>query len=296
MSNNGSPLKTDRPSNPAISSSRNWARVGLGDALYVNAEAPGPTMRTLLIAVLGILLLVSTPARANGGVLQLPPEDQQVLTAKLGLGVVGKALPSNAIQDPSVYFPLQEKALVYQVTAGSNAGNVQTLSLAKARRPSGRPAWRFQLSPSLQAFIRQTPDGDLVMPAVSDLNEGVVVVTTPANPFVAKGIRPGESRPFSQAVSVNYLDNPTDQDYSGSLSGTYTFMGTYEVTVPAGTYKAVLFRVKCEGKVGPAHTQDTAYYFFAPGVGLVAMITQEDVTAFWIIHIDTSSGKVLTSS
>ena len=48
-----------------------------------------------------------------------------------------------------------------------------------------------------------------------------------------------------------------------------------------------------EGKVGPAHTHDTAYYFFAPGKGVVAMISQEDATAFWVIHIDTTSGKVL---
>jgi hypothetical protein len=254
------------------------------------------SMRTLMIGTLGILLLGSQPARADDIVLQLPPEDQQAISAKLGPSVVGNALPSKPIQDPSVYFPLQDKALIYQVTSGSNAGNMQTLSLAKARRPSGKPAWRFQLAPSLQGFIRETPEGDLVMPAVSDLKEGVVVVTTPANFFVMKGMKPGESRPFSQTVSVNYLDDPTDQDYSGSLSGTYTFMGTYAVTVPAGTYNAVLFRVKCAGKVGPAHTQDTAYYFFAPGVGVVAMITQEDVTAFWIIHIDTSAGKVLTSS
>jgi hypothetical protein len=67
------------------------------------------------------------------------------------------------------------------------------------------------------------------------------------------------------------------------------------VTVPAGTFNAVLVRVRCEGKVGPAHTQDTAYYFFAPGTGVVAMIMQEDAEAFWIIHIDSTVGKVLTA-
>jgi hypothetical protein len=34
---------------------------------------------------------------------------------------------------------------------------------------------------------------------------------------------------------------------------------------------AVLFRLKCEGKVGPAQTHDTAYYFCAPGKDVVAM-------------------------
>jgi len=120
------------------------------------------------------------------------------------------------------------------------------------------------------------------------------VVTTPPNPFVIKGMQPGETRSYMQQVRVNALEDPDDQEYSGSLNGTYTYLGTYQVTVPAGTYAAVLFRLKCRGKVGPAQTHDTAYYFFAPGKGVIAMISQENATAFWIIHIDTISGKVLT--
>ena len=251
-------------------------------------------LRALLVPI-GVLLVASRAALAQSVVLPLPPEEQQQITTHLGPGVVGKALPSKPIEDASIYFPFQEKALTYQVTSGSNTGNMQTLGLAKTRRPDGKSAWRFQLSPSLAGFIRQTPEGDLIMPAVSDAGEGVIVVATPANPFVPKGMKPGETRSYSQQVSVNYLDDPADQKYSGSLNGTYTYVGTYQVTVPAGTYEAVLFRVKCEGKIGPAHTQNTAYNFFAPGVGMVAMILQEDVTAFWIYHIDTTIGKVLTS-
>ncbi len=133
------------------------------------------------------------------------------------------------------------------------------------------------------------------MTAVSDTDEGVIVVTNPANPFVLTGMKPGETRDFSQQVSVNYLDDPKDQRYSGTLTGTYTYVGSYQVSVPAGTYPAVLMRLKCAGKIGPAHTEDTAYYFFAPRVGVVAMISQEDVEAFWVIHIDTTIGKVLAS-
>jgi hypothetical protein len=246
------------------------------------------------VSILTLALVPATrPACAQGVILPLPPQDQQMITAQLGPGVVGSALPSSPIGDASTYFPLQERAPTYQVTAGRNAGNTQTLGLIKAHRANGNVAWRFQMSPSLAGFIRQTPEGDLVMPAVNDPGEGVVVVTTPANPFVPKGMQPGETRSYSQQVSVNYLDDPTDQRYSGTLNGTYTYVGTYQVTVPAGTYPAVLFRVKCEGKVGPAHTQNTAYNFFAPGVGMVAMIMQEDVSAFWIYNIDSTAGKVL---
>jgi len=242
--------------------------------------------------VLGVPWLIPDSARAQGVVLPLPAEDRQMIAAKLGT-IVSKALPSRPIEDVSVYFPLQEKAAIYQVTAGPNAGNTQKLDLAKTRRPSGGAAWRFQFSPSLAGFIHQTPQGDLMVPAVIDTGEGVVVITTPANPFVLKGMKPGETRSYSQQVSVIELDDPADQEYSGSLRGTYTYVGTYQVIVPAGTFEAVLLRLKCEGKVGPAWTHDTAYYFFAPGRGVVAMISQEDATAFWIIHIDTTSGKVL---
>jgi hypothetical protein len=265
---------------------------------FINVTNPNPALeknmkQTITMVLVAILPLWSMTARAQGIVLPLSPEDQQRITAKLGPGVIGNALPSTQITDSSSYFPLRDRALTYQVTAGSKAGTVETLGLTKAERPNGQSAWKFQFTPSLAGFLRQTSTGDLIMPAVTDAGEGVVVVSTPANPFITKGMKPGETRSYSQQVSVNYLDDPTDQRYSGSLNGTYTYVGTYQVTVPAGTYQAVLFRVKFDGKVGPAHTRDTQYNFFAPGVGVIAMITQEDVEAFWIYNVDTSTGKVL---
>lgn len=253
-------------------------------------------MRVSLTATVALLSLgLGHPARAADPVLPLPAEDAAEITRVLGANVVGQALPSRPITDGSSYFPLEERASVFHVTSGSNAGKQQTLRTTKGKRPGGNDAWRFELSPALAGFVNQTDGGDLVMPAISDNSEGVIVVTTPPNPFVVSGMKPGESREFSQQVSVNYLDDPTDRRYSGALTGTYTYVGTYQVSVPAGTFPAILMRLKCAGKIGPAHTEDTAYYFFAPGVGIVAMISQEDVEAFWIIDIDTTVGKVLAS-
>jgi len=240
-------------------------------------------------------ILCASSAFAQGVVLQLPAKDAQRINSMLGSGVVGNPVPSKPITNGIAYFPLQNKTLTYQVTSGRNAGNTQTLSVSRRSRPDGQPAWRFQFSPTLAGFLNQTVDGALIMPAVSDSGEGVVVVSTPANPFVPNGMNPGETRSFSQNISVNYLDNPSDQRYSGSVAGTYTYLGTYPVTVPAGTFNSDLIRVKFEGTVGPAHTKDTQYNFFAPGVGVVAMITQEDIEAFWIFNIDTSTGKILAA-
>lgn len=255
-------------------------------------------MNRLPIATSALLLaaLVGTAsAQATGPVIPLPPEIQQELATLLGPGVVGTPLPSATIEDPASFFPLESKAASYQVTSGRNTGKTQSLDLAKGKRPDGQSAWRFQLAPTLAGFLRQTAEGHLMMPAVSDSDHGVVVVTTPPEPFLLKGIKPGESRSFQQTVSVNYLDEPSRQDYAGELAGTYTYVGMYRVTVPAGSFDAALIQVKCDGKVGPAHTQDTAYYLFAPGKGVVAMVQQEDAEAFWIIHLDTSAGKVLAA-
>ena len=252
-------------------------------------------MRAFVVAA-SIVVALCGLAAAQGQALPLPADDQDRITKLLGDGVVGQALPSSPITDPTVYFPLAERSATFNVTSGTNAGNQQTLRVAKGQRPNGNPAWRFEMSPSLFGFINKADGGDLKMTAVSDVSEGVVIVTTPSNPFVLVGMKPGESRNITQKVSVNYLDNPTDQRYSGTLKGTYKYVGTYQVTVPAGTYPAILVRVNVAGKIGPAYTTDTAYYFLAPNVGVVAMISQEDVEAFWIIHIDSATGKVRASS
>jgi len=254
-------------------------------------------MRALLIAILCCTVAGLSPichaADTDGTVLPLPAKDQQVLTAQLGPGVVGAALPSQPIENAERYFPLQERLMTYQLTAGKNVGTTHTLRVAKVERPNGRPAWRMELTPTVEGFVRQTLEGDLVVPAMSDAGKGIVIVSTPPNPLVLRGMRPGETKTVTQTVDVNYLDDPTRRDYSGTLTSEYTYMGTYQVTVPAGTYAAILTRRQVQGKIGPAHTEDTSYTFFAPGVGVVAMISQEDVEAFWIIHIDTKVGKVL---
>jgi hypothetical protein len=250
----------------------------------------------LVTMALAAFLIASDSARATGIATPLPPEDQQMISAQLGSGVVGNPLPSEPIEDASTYFPLQERSSIYQVTGGRHVGRRQALAVRKVQRANGKLAWRFEFSPSLTGFIHQTREGDIVMPSLGDTGQGIVVVTTPANPFLVKGMKPGETRSYDQQVQVFALDDPTDREYSGWLHGQFTYFGNYQVIVPAGAYEAALFRLKCHGKVGPAETHDTAYYFFAPGKGVVAMITQEDATAFWLIHIDSTSGRVLTTT
>jgi hypothetical protein len=181
------------------------------------------------------------------------------------------------------------------VTNGALKGQTVQLGVARGARPNGTPAWRFQITPTEAVYLHATADGDLVAPSLADTSEGLVSVLTPPTPFLWKGMQPGETRTVAQTVSVKYLDDPAQEKYAGSVQSTSTYVGTYTVTVPAGTYQAILMRHQFTGKVGPADTQDLTYYLLAPGVGVVAMISQEDIEAFWIIHVDTSTGKVLAA-
>lgn len=122
------------------------------------------------------------------------------------------------------------------------------------------------------------------------------MVSTPDNLFIAAEMKPGETRRFVQEVSVRYLDNIDDERWSGKLRTDFTYVGTYRTKVPAGSFDAVLLRTTVDGRVGPAHTHATSYSLFAPGEGLVAMILQQRVTAFWIYNVNGVGGKVLTST
>src|SRR5215469_6075440 len=243
------------------------------------------------------LLIISTLTRslAHDVILPLPPEDQQIIAKALGAGFVGDALPSKPIEDTSIYFPFHHNSATYRFTSGKNTGKSQSLALTKISRPSGKYVWRMQLAPSLVGFIRQTAEGDIVMPAVAETSEDALVVTTPPNPFLLKTMKPGETRSYSQEVSVRYFDDITNERYSGTLHTNYTYVGTFRVNAPAGSFEAILFRAKVEGRIGPAHTHGASYSFFAPGAGLVAMILQQKVTAFWIYNINSAGGKVLVS-
>lgn len=256
--------------------------------------------RQLRVAAAGVVTVVfalgfAHAAFADGPVLPLPARDQEQLAQFLGAGVVGTALPCQPIADPTAVFPLQPAARTFQWTSGPNTGKTEVLTLAQTKRPIGTQAWRLGLSPALAGFIVRDTHGGLVMPAVIDTAEGLVVVANPANPFLPANLQPGETRRVDNRIAANYLDDPFDTEYSGRMSGEFTYVGTYQVTVPAGTFTAVLTRLHAKGKVGPAHVEDTSWALYAPGAGMVAMVAQEDVAAFWIYHLDTTAGKVLVS-
>ena len=79
------------------------------------------------------------------------------------------------------------------------------------------------------------------------------------------------------------------------MKATATYVGAYEVTVPAGTFEAILLRIDAKIHVGPAKVEDTQYLFYAKGVGKVAEVEAQRIAAVLIYHSHSKTAKVLTS-
>jgi len=96
-----------------------------------------------------------------------------------------------------------------------------------------------------------------------DLDKEVLSRFTPGDPLIISGLKPGQSITSQHKVEVFDLSNLKKVAHSGSLDVTYTYVGTYRVTVPCGTYDAALIRWDYTGKVGPATIRDSQYRFLA---------------------------------
>ena len=97
-------------------------------------------------------------------------------------------------------------------------------------------------------------------------------------------------------MKVYDLSDPKEVSHRGYFNMIYTYVGAYEVTVPAGKFHASLFRSEYKGKIGPASVEDVQYRFLAKGVGPVALIEKLDVSAFLVYHDHTKYGKVLVEA
>lgn len=248
---------------------------------------------TLLMSV--FLLGFSFPAvcesSRDGVVLELNKRDRDVL-ALLGQGVVGKALPAFPLGDTSQLMPLREGEWVYRITAGEHKGREQKADISRTQGKGVRNLWQRAIQGDTIEFF-SFEKGTISLVSENDLKQNVITSSNPVFPVIFRGMKPGETSQLETAVKIYDLHDPTDLKYEGHLKVRHTYVGAYEVTAPAGKYRAVLIRSTYEGKVGPAHVVDGGYRFYAEGVGIVASVERKHVTAFLFYDKRTKTPKVL---
>ncbi len=251
--------------------------------------------RSALAAVTLAALIGALPLRtamAEGTVIPLPSADREEIEKLLGKGVVGEAQAAGPLGSPESYLPLKSASMSYQVI-DKNKKRGEAHKLEGTTDAAFAPGWHYSIENAGAAFFQKAPDGSLHTVAEQDLGNKVLSRFVPGEPMIIPGLKPGESRKTTLQVSVYDLSDLKKVTHSGSLDVTYTYIGTYRVTVPAGAYDAVLIRWNYDGKIGPATIKDTQHRFIAPGAGMVAMAQIRSISAMLIYNDHTKHGKVL---
>jgi hypothetical protein len=250
---------------------------------------------TLIIASL-VLLTSTKPLAAQetrDTVIELTAKDRAFLEQILGEGVVGKAIAGGTISDPLRFFPLEEGTWIYRITSGKDKNKSEQQLLTRLMRDRSGSSWRQASGTNSVLYLLKTASGSVEIVSTEDQQQGVISRYLPREPILLPGMRPGDTKLMKTDVEVYDLSHPDHLSHSGSLSISYSYLGSYEVTVPAGTFQAALFKWDYKGKVGPARVEDVQYRFFAEEVGTLAMIEKTDVTALLVYREHTKIGKVL---
>lgn len=242
------------------------------------------------------MTLMGGPALAqDSGIkpIELSKTDRAEIEKFLGKGVVGKAVAGNPIADTAKFFPFESGSWTFKFSSGDKQGKEQQQSFKKIKRDKSGATGRYQVGKNQIDYLSRSEDGSISVVSEQDSEQGVISRFSPPEPIYVSGMKPGDSKKLKIDVKVYDLSDPTDITHSGALDLTYSYIGAYEVTVPAGTHEAALIKWEYDGEVGPASIKDTQYRFLVEGVGVVAMIEKKNISAVLIYHDHSKFGKVL---
>jgi hypothetical protein len=242
------------------------------------------------LAVVWALLLASDVARAAGGA-ELTADEQAMLQELLGQGVIGEPVAGSALT-PS-FAPLRDGTWTYQIVGGPDQGQSEQHVVTRLEGDPSGANWSYTVGAKGVVLIEQTDDGSLVFVSQEDRDQGVISRFAPPEPGLLTGMAPGDSKTIRVGVKVADLSSPQEVSHEGTLDVTYSYIGAYKITTPAGTYDAALIKWAYSGKVGPASVDDTQCRFFADNVGMVASVDKLDVSAFLVYQDHTKFGKLL---
>jgi len=248
-----------------------------------------------LLAAAFVMLTCSHQATADaaGPIIPLPDADRVQLDRLLGKGVVGEALPSTPLAGIEAYLPPKDRIMTLQVVTSGKQMTTETHRIEETVDTAFAPGWQYTIEGIAELYFQKDSAGNIRTVAEKDLDKAVLSRFTPGDPLIVPGLKPGQSTKSKHKVEVFDLSNLKEVAHSGSLDVTYTYVGTYRITVPNGTYAAALIRWDYTGEVGPATIKDSQYRFLASGAGEVAMIQIRSISALLIYSDHTKRGKLL---
>jgi hypothetical protein len=245
-------------------------------------------------AILGLLLnavLAAGPAAAEP--IELPQADRNALESLLGPGVVGAAVSGKPLPASSRFMPVQDATWTFRFASGEQQGATEQAVLTPLPQDTAGKSGRFAIGGETILYFRESDGGDLYIVTEHNLREGRITRFAPSEPVILSGMTPGSSKRTQADVKLYDVSDPNEVTHQGMVDLTYSYIGAYKVTVPAGAFDAVLIKWHYNGEVGPASVEDTQYRFFAEGVGPIATVDKSDISAFLVYQDHSKAGKVL---
>ena len=225
--------------------------------------------------VLG-LVLIAVAGIPRAGAQGLSGDETAAINNLLGAGVLGTALPAEPDRQSGEPDPAEPGDLDLPVCQRTKPG------IDRDRYPANQPPAGRRRSVAVHGGTEHhlcSRDGSRRQhrqPQRAGSYAGRADPVHPAPPGAAPGNATGRlDRPSRLQVNVYDISDPSTVTHTGSLTLTVTYLGRYQVTVPAGTYPAALIKWQYNGQVGPATVSDVEYRFFADGVGPVAAIDKQ---------------------
>ena len=250
--------------------------------------------------VLSAVLLAQAGRQARaadaGSIVPLPAAVRAQFDKYLGAGVVGDPVPSAPLMATDAYLPPKGTVMTYRVLEQGEKARTETHKVEETTDPKFKPGWRYVADPLGALYFQSSSDGGAVIAGEEDRDNEVLSRFSPGEPLMIVGLKPGESRKVAVNVQVSDISDPKDITHKGNLEVTYTYIGAYKVTVPAGSFDAELIRWDYRGSVGPADIEQTDFRFIAPHAGMVAMVQNRHVSAMLIYNDKRKLGKLLQSS
>ncbi|MEM7226796.1 MAG: hypothetical protein AAF495_27745 [Pseudomonadota bacterium] len=246
-------------------------------------------MKPLVGLILG--MLVAGPALAAE--VTLAPDAKALIEKHLGKGVLDKPVAGNPIANAETFFPFEEGNWTFRYISGDGKGETETHSFTKIVKDGSEETGRYAIGPDDFWFVRRDQDGNINVVTEQDAKEGVVIHYSPPQPLYVAGLEPGQVETRKIQVKVYDLSHPDHLKYEGELDLTLSYIGAYEITVPAGTYEAALINWNFEGEIGPASIKEDQFRFLVEGVGPIAAVEKKAISAFLLYHDDSKYGKVL---
>lgn len=249
-------------------------------------KTSGDPTRRHAVCLAPFLLLLAFPALS-----EISAIDQHNLEENLGKNVVGPAIPAKELQNPVEYLhPIEGIRTFLQLT--DKTKTIEQNRFLPWKNKEGR-AWKYRIADQETRLYEAQSDGSVVLDGINDFKENVSIRYTPAKPAIMNGLGINQEKRSTIEVRAYKLNDSEKLLHYGTLDVVSSYIGAYEINVPAGRYQTILIRTTNHGRIGPAKLDNIQYHFYAQNVGEIASVDIREVNAFGIYHSKVIETRVL---